>query len=268
MICKVRKGTIHYEVCGEGVPLLILHSMGTDYRSMKMWMEPIFSSIQGFKRYYIDLPAHGLSKIDESLKSTDDMLNNILEFIEKKVSNQFFHLVGFSFGGYLAQGILHYKRKQVRGLCLLASALHLKEKALPKKVVYEKDEVLLNTLNPDIREAFETLMIIQNEENLKRFLSELQPGRLLANREVLTSSWREKEYFLSEVPFHDVESLPQSALIILGKQDFICGYKDHEFLINIFPNSTFVILDRAGHMLQIEKREVIQVLIKDWLIGL
>lgn len=266
MHCKVRKGTIHYEVCGEGFPILILHSMGTDYRSMKMWMEPIFSSIQGFQRYYIDLPAHGLSKIDESLKSTDDILNNILDFIEKILPNHFFYLVGFSFGGYLSQGILHYKRNQVRGICLLASALHLKEKILPKKVVYGKDMELLNTLDNDIRKAFETLMIVQNEENLIRFLNEIQPGRLLANRKFLTSSWRENEYFLSEVPFHDVESLPHSALIISGRNDSICGYKDHEFLIKIFPNSTFVVLNRAGHMLQIEKREIIQTLIKDWLI--
>lgn len=31
MQCNVEFGTIHYEVIGEGFPLLILHSMGTDY---------------------------------------------------------------------------------------------------------------------------------------------------------------------------------------------------------------------------------------------
>ncbi|PEZ82278.1 MULTISPECIES: alpha/beta fold hydrolase, partial [Bacillus cereus group] len=38
------------------------------------------------------------------------------------------------------------------------------------------------------------------------------------------------------------------------------------FLLEKFPNATFSILDGAGHMLQIEKRKIVQELIKDWLI--
>ena len=43
------------------------------------------------------------------------------------------------------------------------------------------------------------------------------------------SNWREKGYFLSEEPLNDVSTLTQPVLIILGKQDSICGYKDHFF---------------------------------------
>ncbi len=67
--------------------------------------------------------------------------------------------------------------------------------------------------------------------------------------------------------FHDVESLPQSALLILGKQDYICGYQDHLFLMDKFPDSTFAVLNQAGHLLQIEKRDVVQTLVEDWLMG-
>ncbi len=77
------------------------------------------------------------------------------------------------------------------------------------------------------------------------------------------SNWREKGYFLSEEPLNDVGTLTQPVLIILGKQDSICGYKDHLFLLEKFPNATFSILDSAGHMLQIEKRKIVQELIKD-----
>ena len=51
----------------------------------------------------------------------------------------------------------------------------------------------------------------------------------------------------------------------MGKQDSICGYTDHISLLNKFSNATFVILDKVGHMLQIEKREIVQTLVKDWL---
>jgi pimeloyl-ACP methyl ester carboxylesterase len=266
MNCKVKMGSIFYEVIGDGTPLLILHSMGTDHRSMKAWIEPIFKHINGYQRIYIDLPAHGKSVIDENLKSTDDMLVNILDFIDTVIPNKTFSLIGFSFGGYLAQGILHYRSKQIKSICLLASALHLTERTLPEKVVLEKDESILCELDSDKRTAFETLFVYQNKESLDCFLREMQPGRLLANRDFLTSNWREKGYFFSEEPFHDVSELQQPALIILGKQDHICGYKDYDFFLNTFPHSTFVIVDKAGHMLHIEKRKIVQHLVEDWLV--
>ena len=58
---------------------------------------------------------------------------------------------------------------------------------MPEKVLLEKNHSILNALDVDTRVAFETLMIYQNEENLKCFLEEVQPGRLLANRKFLTS---------------------------------------------------------------------------------
>lgn len=265
--CKVTRGTISYDIRGEGFSVIILHAMGTDNRSMKAWIEPIFDNLPGCQRIYVDLPAHGGSVIDESVTSTDDMLENLLEFIDTVLESQEFLLIGSSFGGYLAQGILHKRKDQVKGICLLAPALHLKERTLPERIVFEKDEELLETLNADVKAAFETLFIYQNNRNLALFMDEIQPGRLLANREFLSSEWKTKRYFLSDEPFHDVKSLPHSALFLLGKQDYICGYKDHQHLAEKFPNSTFAVLDRAGHMLQIEKREVVQMLVKDWLIS-
>ncbi len=262
MICKVKMGNIFYEVCGEGFPIIILHSMGTDHRSMKAWLEPIFKNKSGYQRVYIDLPAHGRSEIDENLKSTDDILSNILEFIDKLIPKMSFSLIGHSYGGYLAQGILHFRSIQVKSICLLTSALHKKERTLPKRVVLQRDDKLLNSLDTEVKTAFETLMIYQNKENLEHFL---KPGRLLANREFLTSNWREKGYFLTEEPFHDRVVLSQPALVMLGKQDSICGYEDYDFLLDKFSRTTFVILDSAGHMVQIDKRVLVQELIKDWL---
>ncbi|WP_353618699.1 alpha/beta hydrolase [Bacillus sp. ISL-37] len=230
--CKVRKGSIHYEVIGEGFPLLILHAMGTDHRSMKGWLEPVFNEVEGFQRVYIDLPAHGRSTIENNVKSTDDLLGNLLDFIDDTFGEKEFSLIGASFGGYLAQGILHKRRVQVNGICLLAPALHVKERNLPERIVLEKDEELLSNLETDIRTAFETLFIHQNDATFGGFMKEIQPGRLLANRDFLASDWKVKRYYMTDEPFHDVETLTQSALFILGKQDYICGYKQRPLLFD------------------------------------
>jgi pimeloyl-ACP methyl ester carboxylesterase len=263
--CKVSKGIIHYEVYGEGFPILVFHAMGTDHRSMKTWLEPVFEKLEGYQRYYIDLPAHGRSEINHNVHSTDDILENLLDFIDAIIGNKRFSLIGSSFGGYLAQGILHHRSSQGKGICLLAPALHKKERTLPEKVIFEKDEELLETLETDIRSAFETLFIFQNEKAYQHFLEEIQPGRLLADRGFLASEWKTKRYFLSEEPFHHVKKMEHPALVMLGKHDYICGFKDHLSMMDKFPNSTLAVLDQAGHMLQIEKREVVQVLLLDWL---
>ncbi len=265
MLCTVKSGSIYYEMVGEGLPIIILHSIGTDHRSMKAWLEPIFQNKKGYQRVYVDLPAHGYSEIDSSVKSTDDILSSVIEFIDIVFSDEEFALLGSSYGGYVAQGIVHSKREQVKKLALLAPAIHRKHRNVPKKVIIEKNETLLHALDADTRAAFETLMIYQNEGNLKCFLEEVQPGRLLANRNFLTSNWREEGYFLSHEPFYDASRLQQEVLLILGKQDHICGYQDYGFLMDKFPHLTQVILDHAGHMLHIEQRRIVQQLVGDWL---
>jgi pimeloyl-ACP methyl ester carboxylesterase len=264
MNCSVAKGSIHYQVVGEGFPILFLHAMGTDHRSMKAWSEPVFSRINGIQRIYIDLPAHGRSLITDDFHSSDDMLLNILDFVDQTLFNQDFSVIGSSYGGYIAQGILHHRRANVKSIALLAPAIHQKKRTLPNKVTIKVEDLSLHMLSPDVKHAFKTLMTYQSIENLERFIEEIQPGRELANREFLTSNWREHGYYLESDPFCDAETLSQPALILLGKQDSICGYKDHFFLVDKFPHSTFVILDQAGHMLQIEQREIVQELVKEW----
>ncbi|TXC93028.1 alpha/beta hydrolase [Metabacillus litoralis] len=265
MNCLVTKGRIHYAIEGTGFPIVIMHSMGTDHRSMKSWLEPIFEKNEGFQRIYIDLPAHGHSLVNEDFKSSDDMLSNIIEFIDKILPNKIFSLIGFSYGGYMAQGVLHHKRHEVKSICLLATALHFETRNLPNKIIITKDTKLLDELDDDSKRAFETLMIYQDREKYHTFLDEIQPGRLLANRDFLLSKWRENGYFFSEEPFAGMEELSQPASIIVGKQDAICGYKDHLILLEKFPYATYAVLDQAGHMLHIDQREIVQGLIKNWL---
>jgi pimeloyl-ACP methyl ester carboxylesterase len=258
------KNRLFYQIQGEGHPIYILHAMGTDHRSMAAWLEPIFGDLDRFQRIYIDIPAHGKTQIDSSIKSTEAMMNLILDFINESAQGQPFSLLGHSFGGYLAQGILAKRKKQVKGINLIAPALHLKERSLPQKVIKESDTQMLAALSPDIKAAIDTLLVVQSKKNIEAFLKEVQPGRLLADREFLQSNWREEGYFLSASPLEAAGCFQQKALLLLGKQDAICGYLDYFPFINKFPNLTFTILDEAGHLLPIEKRETVQALVKDW----
>ena len=55
------------------------------------------------------------------------------------------------------------------------------------------------------------------------------------------------------------------SLFIAGRQDNAVGYHDLCNLIEDCPRATFVILDIAGHNLQIEQEEVFNSLFLNWL---
>ncbi|MBS4175055.1 alpha/beta hydrolase [Bacillus sp. FJAT-49736] len=256
---------LFYDIKGKGQPLIILHAMGTDHRSMAAWIEPLFDSIDGWQRVYIDIPAHGNSNKVNDIKSTQDMLNLILAFISSTFHNRSFALLGHSFGGYLAQGIMSERLNLVKGICLLAPALHLIERRLPHKEILERDNHLIEALDSDIQQSIHTLLVNQTEDYIDLFLKEIQPGRLLANREFLQSNWREQGYFLKQAPLQNKEEITQPSLMILGKQDAICGYMDHLSLLKRFKYLTFSILNNTGHLMQIEKRNLVQELVRDWI---
>lgn len=61
--------TIHYEVHGEGKPILLLHGAFLDHRHMMSDLEPVFVARTGWQRIYVDLPGHGQTPAPEWLNS-------------------------------------------------------------------------------------------------------------------------------------------------------------------------------------------------------
>ncbi|WP_123040979.1 alpha/beta fold hydrolase [Cohnella candidum] len=267
MHCELSQGSIHYETFGEGKPILVLHAMGTDHRAMSAWMEPIFDGTADWKRIYCDLPAHGKSRIDPSVRGTEDFLAMLLEFVDRVLPDERFAIAGMSYGGLLAQGIIHHRPERIDGICLIAPNVQLAEgeRDLPAKRVLEKDDTLLATLEPDIRTAFETLFILQNERSFRAFLEQIQPGRELADRNFLGSDWRKHHYFFREAPTIHTEVSKQPALIVLGKHDSIAGYGDQLRLAERFLHATTAVLDQTGHMIPIECTALLKSLTIDWL---
>ena len=60
------------------------------------------------------------------------------------------------------------------------------------------------------------------------------------------------------------EPFPGPSLIITGRQDSIVGYRDAWNILEKYPRATFVVFDRAGHLLE-EKSDLVSVLINEWL---
>ena len=52
---------------------------------------------------------------------------------------------------------------------------------------------------------------------------------------------------------HDSDPFTKPSLIILGRQDYLVGYRDAFRLVDRYPGASFAILDSAGHAMQIDQ---------------
>ena len=109
--------TLHHVSFGDGVPVLALHGWTPDHRLMTGCLEPIFagpSALPGYRRLYPDLPGMGKSPAGD-IDSSDGIMAAVRAFIDEQIGDEPFVLLGESYGGYLARGLVAERPSQIRG---------------------------------------------------------------------------------------------------------------------------------------------------------
>lgn len=258
---------IHYEVIGEGRPVLCIHGFSLDHHMMSGCLEPIFEQLSGWKRIYLDLPGMGKTPGPDWIQNTDDMLDLVLAFVEKIIPNQSFTIAGESYGGYLAQGIVHKKPALVDGmmlLCPLTEADFSKRDNPPKNVLVQ-DLPFLEGLPSDEREEFQSFAVVQTKETWERTDSEVNVGIRAHDKDFLERIYSQENYKFSFNLYPLPQQMNKPTLILLGRQDHIVGYEDTMKHLESYPRASLAVLDRAGHNLQIEQPTLFNTLVHEWL---
>jgi len=264
ILCRLKNLDIHYEACGTGRPLICLHGFSPDHRLMTGCLEPIFKRRSGWQRIYPDLPGMGQTPGPAWLTHSDQMLEMVLEFIDQVIPGRRFALAGESYGGYLARGIVARRPDLVDGLLLICPLMFANQadRMLPPQSVLVTDPMLLSSLEPADREAFVAVAVVQTQPVWERSRDEVMSGIQIADKE-----------FLSRLQMHgyafsfDVDTTPfaKPTLLLTGRQDTSVGYRDAWQIVENYPRGTYVVLDRAGHNLQIEQPALFQSLVDEWL---
>lgn len=265
MECIVRGIPVFYEEVGAGRPLLMLHGWPSDHRLTSYFMEPILTERSGWRRIYPDLPGMGKTPGADWIVNQDDMLAVVLDFLDAVAPGERIVVVGVSYGGYLARGILHERKAQMDGLMLWAPSVASgdDERHLPPPQTLVRDAEALATLEPD--EAIWTqAAVIQTAETLAAFRAAVKPGLQTADMvflRQLESAGFDFSFAVDELP----EPFPAPTLILTGHQDSMVGYRDAWGLLENYPRATFATLDRAGHALAEEQSTLFRALVHEWL---
>jgi pimeloyl-ACP methyl ester carboxylesterase len=216
---------------------VMLHgSPGDHYRSMAQ-VEPSFKGRSGWRRIYPDLPGHGRTAGTDRVRSMDDYLDVLVEFVDRVTRRRRFALGGSSFGAYLALRIARRRASKLDGLLLAVPEISHSPLGERRDAAFVADPM--------------------------KTLVELVPGR----------PYVEDTAWLEALPFRDVrhdayrrtEPVTTPALFLFGRQDSPYRYRAYWRLLPDFPHATFAVLDAASHALWTDRRELVCELVRDWL---
>lgn len=258
---------VYYEIHGEGRPLVCIHGFTPDHHLMTGCMEPLFDHRDGWQRLYFDLPGMGKTPGPDWIMCTDDVLNLVLDVIDRIFPNQSFAVAGESYGGYLTQGIVHHRPDMVDGVLLICplSEADNNKRTNPPKTVLVQDRKFLATLTDEQREGFQSVAVVQTQETWERTKREVVVGLEVHDEEFLSKLAAPENYPLT----FSVNPLPapfnKPTLMLLGRQDYMVGYYDTWAILENYPRASLAVLDRAGHNLQIEQAALFNALVHEWL---
>ncbi len=257
---------INYDIIGnQGISVIFLHGYMVDMKCMKSAYENLFSKInKEFKRVYLDLPGMGKSDILEKVNSTDKILDIIIKFVDK-INIEKFIVVGYSYGGYLAQGLLKKMSSRILGINLLCPVVvaNRKYRNLPDKMnsIVENDYLTIQSNENDY--GFSSMDVRLNKGNYNQYLKDINNCFTDENYRLLVNLQKENYEFSFNI---DLDSnIP--ALFIVGKQDIVVGYKDIFPLLKRYKNSSLHVIANGGHSLYIDNYDLFQSINIDWFLS-
>ena len=270
MICQIRDIPVYYEENGEGMPVLCIHGYSVDHHLMSGCMEPVFANVRGYRRIYLDLPGMGRTPSAKWIKSGDNMLDVLKEFIAAVIPDGWFLVAGESYGGYLTLGLLHDMSDRIGGALFICPLLKSwvinsieKEKLPRKQLLWKSDDMPSEDCDPDVK-GFMDFAVIATPELLCMTKEQVLVGIKAADNEFLYN-------YLDGAYNHEYEAglrvmeYEKPTCILTGRQDHAVGYEDAYAMLSRFPRATFAVLDCAGHNLQIDNEPVFYQMVKDWL---
>lgn len=209
-----------------------------------------------------DLPGMGATPKLDGVASQDAMLDVVGDFIDQLAGDEPFVLIGASYGAYVALGYNFRWGQRLAGLMLTEPMVKTRpNRQVPEHTVLFEDPVVIAELEPD--EKFWTeVAVVQSSENLEFFRTAIKPGFFSADNEFLSRLAQRIEY-----SFDLAAATPMMApaLILAGRQDSVTGYRDIWDMLELFPRSTFAVLDRAGHALSSEQQALFTALTHEFL---
>lgn len=265
MIATIQGQTIYYSVKGEGLPLVILHGLYLDSLTMEHALEETRINLKGFKRIYIDMPGMGQSPAHELTNNSDVMLDLLSELIHQLVGDRPFIVMGYSYGGYMAQGIAKKFLGQIIGEILICPVVipDVRKRRQETITNWDIDQGFFAGLEERKKEELLESMVVINPRTFHRSEADFSRATALADWGFLQPLFRDgyaSTYIEGDERIHQ-----HKALIFLGYQDTSVGYRDMLDRLDRYPHATVNLMSNASHSFFLEHPIQFEHILGSWL---
>ncbi len=227
--------TIHYEVKGEGKPILLLHGWGASLRTF----EKLSASLsEHFLVYSIDLPGFGQSDIGVPL-SISEVAELMALFcqslkIEKPI------ILGHSYGGRIA---IMYASKYPLDKLVLVSSAGIKQKLKFSKKLKIRVYKMFKKLHLPVKMGSQDY---QNADHVRR--------KMLV--QAVNQDLRE-----------EMRQIKVPTLLLYGTDDQVTPLSMGETIKNTIPNAYLIPIEECGHFPYLERPSYFNLVLMSFLVG-
>ncbi|HVC15778.1 MAG TPA: alpha/beta fold hydrolase [Rhodanobacter sp.] len=242
---------------GDGPAVMLIHGVGADAAS---WDEIAAALTAEFRVLRLDLRGHGRSGHIEGSLSLDDFVQDVIDVLDAAQVTAS-HVVGFSLGGMIAQGIALQHADRVNRLILLSAVAGRTEEERARVQVrlgILREQGIAAITGAAQERWFTAAFIAQHPELVQRRMQQLQqnhaPSYAAAYTVFSTSDLGDR-----------LHAIRAPTLVATGEHDIGSNTRMARFMQAQIPGSSLEILPGLRHSILVEAPALVTRLVRDFL---
>lgn len=248
---------VDYKEYGKGIPLVLIHGFAAD----NMVWKGIALSLYNAHIFCPDLPCIGHSEGVVEQISLEYAASQIKELMDINKIPQAF-IVGHSMGGYIAQSFAQLYPEKILGIGLIHSTPLADSEEKKNNRKKSADFIIEHGREKFLSMAIPGWFATENREKYANEIEQLVDTAMQIEDKVLY------QYQMAIAERKDFKSwfqnFEKSKLLVLGKNDDLIPYREHEYLYQ-YPNINLHLIDHCGHASMIEQKEQLIAILSQWI---
>ena len=252
---------IDFETRGEGQPIVLVHGLTVDRRVLIEACEPVLAETT-LQRIYVDLPGHGASKGNCERASADHLVAALAALV-REVAGEEPLLFGYSYGGYLAQGLVR-ELPRTAGLFLACPIVEpdFARRTVPPRRVAVAETGLVFSNDVREREAFDEIAVKRTRIVLEAFQRVVHPANINTDLDFVAAV--RARYVMARPHLGALFELERPVGILCGRDDHWAGFEDAAKLVRACKRADFWVVADAGHLVPLEAPERFHEALRAW----
>lgn len=260
---KIDDITINYNDLGEGkLPIIFIHGFPFDKSS---W-QPQLDYLQQYDRIITyDLRGYGKSTLNQEKISITLLADDLIKFMDA-LQIQKAIVCGLSMGGYILLNALNRYPKRFAAI-ILSDTQCIADTPEAKEKRYKNIELLESGgLSEFTENMIKNLFYTESFTTKKETVASLKKVMLSTSADVIAETLRALAN--REEMCYTLENIIIPTLIITGREDKAVPPQQSTFMHQQIPRSILNIIDKAGHLPNLEKPEEFNRLVKDFALSM